>query len=82
MLPGIAAAVNALEHEVEAAAAARQGVPRKEQVRLQEMLTRQLLALDTVEAPDDSVRERRRAEVRRVQRLCDRVDSLPTFGDL
>ena len=83
-LQAIACAVDALERDVEAAAAATRdgGVPRKEQVRLQEMLTRQLLALDAVEAPDDSVREKRRGEVRRVQRLCDRVDALAASGDL
>ena len=83
-LQAIASAVDALERDVEAAAAATRdgGVPQKEQVRLQEMLTRQLLALDAVEAPDDSVREKRRGEVRRVQRLCDRVDALAASGDL
>ena len=83
-LQAIASAVDALERDVEAAvgAASDGGGPRKEQVRLQEMLTRQLLALDAVEAPDDSVREKRRGEVRRVQRLCDQVDALVTSGDL
>lgn len=76
-LETILASVASLELEVKDAVAAGR-TPLGTKLRLQELLTQKMLALDALAVDDTAVRERRRQAIKHIDGLCTAVDGIPT----